>query len=201
MVQQTEEQQAAVDKFLTGRPLKITAFAGAGKTTTLRMLAEASPAYGVYLAFGKAIAAEAQSKFPKSVDCRTTHSIAFRAVVPHYDSAAKMTETLNARRLAAILAYTDRTFPGSFRLDGVQQAHLVLSTVRRFCQSSDLSISLEHVPKYGRLLGVRGDVVTEMVSSELAPRPLASGDRSSYSAASREGGGWGCGASGVGRQL
>jgi ABC-type transport system involved in cytochrome c biogenesis ATPase subunit len=46
MVQPTEEQQAAVDKFLTGRTLKITAFAGAGKTTILRMLAEASRGRG-----------------------------------------------------------------------------------------------------------------------------------------------------------
>ena len=41
MVHPTEEQQAAVAQFLTGRPLKITAFAGSGKTATLRMLAPA----------------------------------------------------------------------------------------------------------------------------------------------------------------
>ena len=43
MVLPTEEQQVAVNKFLTGRPLKIAAFAGAGKTTTLRMLARGDP--------------------------------------------------------------------------------------------------------------------------------------------------------------
>jgi hypothetical protein len=34
MVVATEEQLVAVDKFQTGRRLKIAAFAGAGKTTT-----------------------------------------------------------------------------------------------------------------------------------------------------------------------
>jgi ABC-type transport system involved in cytochrome c biogenesis ATPase subunit len=81
MVLPTEEQQVAVNKFLTGRPLKIAAFAGAGKTTTLRMLAEATRSRGVYLAFNKSIATEAKEKFPRSVDCRTTHAIAFRAVM------------------------------------------------------------------------------------------------------------------------
>jgi hypothetical protein len=35
MGQHTEEQLIALEMFCTGRPLKITAFAGAGKTTTL----------------------------------------------------------------------------------------------------------------------------------------------------------------------
>src|ERR1700693_217686 len=66
MVRPTDEQQLAVDKFLTGRRLKIAAFAGAGKTTTLRMLAEAAPSRGgIYLAFHKGIATEAREKLPR----------------------------------------------------------------------------------------------------------------------------------------
>jgi hypothetical protein len=162
MVLPTEEQQVAVAKFRTGQPLKIAAFAGAGKTTTLKMLAEATRSRGVYLAFNRLIAAEAKEKFPKSVDCRTTHAIAFRAVLPQYGSAAKMTKSLHAKQLAAVLAYIDRIFPGTFRLNGVHQAHLVLGTIRRFCQSSEPIIGLEHVPRYGRLLGAREEVVSDV---------------------------------------
>lgn len=162
MVRPTEEQQVAVDKFLTGKPLKIAAFAGAGKTTTLKMLAEATPARGVYLAFNRSIAAEAKEKFPRSVDCRTTHAIAFRAVMPQYGSTAKMTARLHAKQLSQVMAYDDRVFPGAFRLNGVHQAHLVLSTVRRFCQGSEVIIGLAHVPRYGRLLGARADVISDI---------------------------------------
>jgi AAA domain-containing protein/UvrD-like helicase family protein len=162
MVYPTEEQQAAVKKFLTGRPLKIAAFAGTGKTTTLKMLAEATGARGAYLAFNKLIANEAKEKFPRSVDCRTTHAIAFRAVMPQYRSSAKMTKALHAKQLATVLAYDDRIFPGTFRLNGVHQAHLVLGTLRRFCQSSDPVIGLNHVPKYGRLLGAREEVISDI---------------------------------------
>ena len=162
MVHPTEEQQAAVDKFLTGRPLKITAFAGTGKTTTLRMLAQASHSRGIYLAFNRAAADEARNTFPRSADCQTTHAIAFRAMIPRYHSAAKMVNALHAKQLAAISFETDLIFSGAFRLDGVQQAYLVLGTVKQFCQSNDPAIGLEHVPQYARLLGVRKDIVCDI---------------------------------------
>lgn len=162
MVQPTEEQQAAIDKFLTGRPLKITAFAGAGKTATLRMLAEASRSRGIYLAFNRAVADEARNTFPRSANCQTTHAIAFRAMIPRYRSAAKMVDTLHARQLAALSFQTDRVFSQDFRLDGVQQAYLVLGTVKQFCQSDDPAIGREHIPHYARLLGVRNDIVADI---------------------------------------
>src|SRR5689334_18557021 len=111
MLRPTEEQQIAVKKFKTGRPLKITAFAGAGKTTTLSMLARARRSRGIYLAFTKAIAAEASEKFPRSVDCRTTHSIAFRSVMPKYGSPPKMIRSVNTKQIAAEMRYETRIFP------------------------------------------------------------------------------------------
>jgi UvrD/REP helicase N-terminal domain/UvrD-like helicase C-terminal domain len=159
----TPEQQLAIEKFRTTNPLKISAFAGSGKTTTLKMLAEASPSRrGVYLAFNRAIAAEARGKFPRSVDCRTTHAIAFRSVMPRYGSTAKMTARLHAKQLSTVLAYGDRIFPGTFRLNGVHQAHLVLTTLRRYCQSANENIGLQHVPRYGRLLGAREEIIGEI---------------------------------------
>jgi hypothetical protein len=162
MIQPTEEQQAAVDKFLTSRALKIIAFAGAGKTTTLRMLAQATRARGIYLAFNRAVADEARVTFPRSANCQTTHAIAFKAMIPRYLSTAKMVNALHARQLAALSFQTDRIFSKAFRLDGVQQAYLVLGTVNRFCQSNDPAVSLDHVPQYARLLGVRTDIVYDI---------------------------------------
>jgi ABC-type branched-subunit amino acid transport system ATPase component len=59
----------------------VIAYAGTGKTTTLQMISDAMPQRrGMYLAFNKAIASEAQQKFHRNVDCRTFHSLAFRSV-------------------------------------------------------------------------------------------------------------------------
>ncbi len=63
----------------------VNAFAGTGKTTTLRGYALARPrARILYLAFNKAMAQEAAGSFPENVDCRTIHSLAYLAVGHRY---------------------------------------------------------------------------------------------------------------------
>ncbi|MFP6812759.1 MAG: AAA family ATPase, partial [Moraxella sp.] len=74
----TDEQHQAVEMALTRQSFKVVAYAGAGKTTTLNLIGNQLRGRGIYLAFNKAIAAEAQRKFPHHVDCRTFHSLAFR---------------------------------------------------------------------------------------------------------------------------
>ena len=78
--QPVAEQLLAVELFLAGGNLRIDAYAGAGKTTTLKMLAASKPSPALYLAFNRSIASEARGRFPAHVKCATTHSIAFRAV-------------------------------------------------------------------------------------------------------------------------
>lgn len=73
----TEEQQAALAAFSTGDDLVIVAGAGTGKTSTLRLLAGSTSRRGLYLAFNKAIAEEAKAAFPRSVQARTAHSLAY----------------------------------------------------------------------------------------------------------------------------
>ncbi len=58
-------------------------------------------------------------------------------------SPAKMTKRLQAKQLSIVLAYADRIFPGTFRLNGVHQGHLVLSTLLCSCQSSDATVGLQ----------------------------------------------------------
>ncbi|MCY1208324.1 hypothetical protein D9M68_139770 [compost metagenome] len=79
----TEEQAAVVDAVKAGGPLKVKAYAGAGKTSTLRLAAEArGRARGLYLGFNKDITTEAAQKFPHNTRCRTVHSLAFSATPP-----------------------------------------------------------------------------------------------------------------------
>jgi F-box protein 18 (helicase) len=72
----TEEQQAILDA--SGRVLLINARAGTGKTTTLRMIASAHPDRKIlYLVFNRKAREEAGAKFPRNVEVRTVHSLAF----------------------------------------------------------------------------------------------------------------------------
>lgn len=75
----TQEQQDILEMFPLHDILKINAVAGSGKSSTLRMLAEANVIPSLYVCFNKANATEASEKFPSHVSCRTMHSLAFSA--------------------------------------------------------------------------------------------------------------------------
>src|SRR5271154_3218059 len=67
--------------------LKIQAFAGTGKTTTLAAVAESLPQRKfLYLVFNRAAADEAELKMPANVTVRTAHALAFRSVGYIYKS-------------------------------------------------------------------------------------------------------------------
>ncbi len=51
--QPVAEQRLAVELLLAGGNLRIDAYAGAGKTTTLKMLAESTLSPALYLAFNR----------------------------------------------------------------------------------------------------------------------------------------------------
>lgn len=78
----TTEQQTIIDHVTTTKGLtKVSAVAGSGKTFLLTKLAEAlKPENGLYIAYTRAVANEAVPKFPSSVSCMTTHSLALRAL-------------------------------------------------------------------------------------------------------------------------
>jgi hypothetical protein len=77
------EQEAARDLFQKREGLRIDAYAGTGKTTTLQLLADSSSQRGLYLAFNRSIAEEARKRFPRRVTCATSHSIAFEGFDKH----------------------------------------------------------------------------------------------------------------------
>nr|WP_057929882.1 UvrD-helicase domain-containing protein [Burkholderia ambifaria] len=77
----TAEQSAIVDAASRGGGLKIKAYAGAGKTSTLRLVADhLGGKRGSYLAFNREIADHARTGFPSNVRSRTMHSHAYASV-------------------------------------------------------------------------------------------------------------------------
>ena len=94
----TQEQQAIIS--CQADLITVNAFAGTGKTSTLEAFALAKPEKRMlYVAFNKAIQTEAERRVPGNVECRTTHSLAMRAVGKHYRH--KLVEKL---RLPAIIS-------------------------------------------------------------------------------------------------
>mgnify|MGYP003481955951 CR=1 FL=1 len=60
----TTEQNAIVERAKQGTPFKISAFAGAAKTSTLVMVADEMMHDSLYLAYNKRMAVEEKEKFP-----------------------------------------------------------------------------------------------------------------------------------------
>ena len=73
----TEEQEVCIEAAKLGKNIKIKAFAGSGKTSTLVAIACNLNGRGLYFAYNRAIQQEGQRKFPEHVECRTAHSLAY----------------------------------------------------------------------------------------------------------------------------
>lgn len=150
----TPEQSQAIEAFLSGGSLKINAYAGTGKTSTLEMLAHATTNRGQYIAFNRAIVADAKDKFPDTVNCSTTHGLAFRATPSEYRSnSEKMTGKVNAHKLAELLGLKKNwRIDKDHTLQPLSQGALILKTLQRYTQSGEPEPIPAHVPRHGSLL-------------------------------------------------
>lgn len=153
----TPQQLACVEAFLSGKSMKVGAFAGAAKTTTLRLMAQARVSPGYYLCFNKAIAVASALVFPETVACKTTHSAAYGKVIGTYRKSFKdkMSGNLRVRDTVDFLKIKDfPIFGGTDRLDATTVAYTVNETVKRFRQSDAREFSREHfawLPKFETL--------------------------------------------------
>lgn len=145
------EQERARELFLRREGLKIDAYAGTGKTTTLHLLAASTRERGLYLAFNRSIADEARLRFPAQVTCATTHSIAFRGVrrslgYPEW----KLTGSLTAHVLRTGCNMPESIpFGAGLLLSDRTYSALLLDALRRFLQSDEDEPEAGHVPHHG----------------------------------------------------
>jgi hypothetical protein len=120
-----------------------------GKTTLLRMMAEATNRRGQYVAFNRAITEQAQREFPPRCSARTMHSLAHRAVVD-----AEMARRLRAPRIrsdltARILGVGPLTVSFGEQAKVLQPGFLasrVMRAIDAFCDSGESRPSAHHVP-------------------------------------------------------
>lgn len=150
----TSEQVHALELFATGNSLAIEAGAGTGKTSTLILLAESTDRRGQYIAFNKAIVAEAGGKMPGNVACSTAHSLAYRAVGAKYGDRLRQSRRMRSIDIANHLGVQPVRLdledgdgkPRTKIIGAGFLGGLVMSAITKFCQSADLEPTRRHVP-------------------------------------------------------
>lgn len=141
----TDEQQAAIDAYLTGENLVLEAGAGTGKTSTLRMMAEATPNRRIlYLAFNRSVAEEARDTFGRNVECRTSDSMAYRAVIGNRRSRLSGPRQ-KANDVADILAIPHGGRVDGLRLHRTSLGKAVTACVTKWCRTTDERFLNRHV--------------------------------------------------------
>ncbi len=134
------EQEAALERYRGGEDMKLVAVAGAGKTTTLRLMAESDPKRRVlYLAFNRSVKEEAERKFPGNVDVKTLHGLAFGKVVRGRD-------TLEAKFRAGEGQVRPYHVLEALNLRDPILALVIRDTLGRFIRSGEARPKEEHIP-------------------------------------------------------
>lgn len=149
-LQPTTEQQTVLDAVPSGETIKIKAYAGAGKTSTLRLVADRlSPLRGTYLAFNREIAEHARRSFPANVTSGTVHSLAYRSVSP--DLAARVGSPAEpphelAARFGLSALEVPLTTGKAVEITPFELGRMIVDGLGRFCRSADAVPAASHVP-------------------------------------------------------
>ncbi|UXH55919.1 UvrD-helicase domain-containing protein (plasmid) [Pseudomonas aeruginosa] len=146
----THEQLPAINSL--ARLVRLIAFAGTGKTTTLVGYAQARPQLRIlYLCYNKSVEVEAKKRFPPGVVCKTSHGLAYAAFGAKYKH--KLATNIRLTDVARIIS--------SQNWDLVRS---VLDTLNAFLASADQEIDLCHVPverlRTERMKRAAGNIVT-----------------------------------------
>lgn len=75
----SDEQLAIIKAVLSGGDVKVQAFAGTGKTTTIKLITQCVQKNGLYIAFNKEIVGQARAL--EKTEARTAHSLAYSETV------------------------------------------------------------------------------------------------------------------------
>lgn len=140
----TDEQQHILSLGSQGEHLVIEALAGTGKTTTLEMLSHRLKGKGLYLAFNRSIAKEAQRRFASNVTCRTIHGYAFAQL--GYQFAERL-EGADNGQLSAMRIERALSLRPLGNVSPLARATLIRETFAKFLQSADDNVSTDHLPE------------------------------------------------------
>lgn len=124
--------------------IKVSARAGTGKTSTLRVFSDANRDDRIlYVAFNKSIQLEAAGKFPAHVTCKTAHSIAYGVCGREYGNVPnKLQGDMKPFHIQRFLSRSLCHIPAAaHNLYGGR----VIETIKKYLVSADLEMTLNHV--------------------------------------------------------
>ena len=152
----TDEQNNVCEMSLIHRLMKISAYAGAAKTSTLCMVAEQHVVPSLMLTFNKSLADEARGRFPSHVECRTTHSLAYASFGAQLQKKLKRPQGAykNVAGTGTEIAKYFKTGDFKYIIEGEREARkmkaggvgvAIKETVAKYEQSADTEIGYKHV--------------------------------------------------------
>jgi hypothetical protein len=115
------------------------------------MMGAATEKRGLHMAFGRDIAADARRRFGANVDCRTSHSLAYRAGGHAYQHRLDRAAHVPSKETARLLGI-DR-----------DQARLVMGMIRRFCYGTDRVLMARHMERVNGLTGPAQDFLARVL--------------------------------------
>jgi hypothetical protein len=145
----TDEQSMIIKAFLARENMVVRAGAGAAKTTTCVMMANAAlTRKGRFMAFNRAIVDAAALKMPANVKCSTFHGYFYGIVGRNYRHRSA---SVSARQSADILGIdsdlmTSDTDAHAPKLSAIQQVRSVYAAINKFSMSDDKEINGWHIP-------------------------------------------------------
>ena len=176
-MQLTTEQAAIQDAaagLKSGDSLKVIAFAGAGKTTTLKACAQAREDRGVYLAFNSSIAKEAKEKLGATkCSASTMHALAWSAM----RELAGKPEALAVRELAYSDILANARLPVIRGWGSLRVASAVIRTMNAFAASDDQEIMSAHA-RSALIASIGDPAVLDRIQAGQGAMPRPSGHRS-----------------------
>jgi AAA domain/UvrD-like helicase C-terminal domain len=165
-------EQEAICKNLPGpgELMLINAYAGSGKTETLRLIAERYPDIKfTYLCYNRDTAEKAKRRFPKNTRCSTIHSLAHGAIGRYYKQDFRMPTAKEVMR--------------KFEIRKPYVAVMAVEGVVRYCNSSEPKICKLHFgrddhhrmkifEKYPDLVSISEAIWQEMINPA-SPFPIS----------------------------
>jgi hypothetical protein len=158
-----------------GGALKIIAFAGAGKTSTLDLLASTAlkGMAGTYLAFNSSIADDAKKTMPKNVAPSTIHSLAIRTTGMRPNEKYKNIKIDIVKHLLGDRCWLPPREAGDATLR--TQQHWIVEGLKQFCQSADIEPGINQInyvlhqigtPKHGMPVEILERLIARRTAAE-----------------------------------
>ena len=150
----TAEQRRIINmdlSSLTSRDaVRIMAYAGTGKTTTLKRLTEKHPDTKFLLVvFNKSVEVHSKKEFPGNVLVKTAHSLSYKYITEKHDQSSFQHFNVKYSDLLSNYLLPRRAEKEPYKPFNLYQwAAMVMDTITRFCNSADTSLTLDHVPEY-----------------------------------------------------